>query len=74
MTPEQWAHQYDSPPSFTACGHYNHTNPDVSSRHKREGESTCRDCGHSWNEYPITLSDLEYDTLLAYMAFRLDSK
>lgn len=26
---EMWAYEYDSPPSFTACGHANHSNPDV---------------------------------------------
>jgi hypothetical protein len=76
MTPEQWAHEFESPPSFTACGHAVHSHPDitVSTRGPREGEATCLDCGHRWNEYPITLTDDEYDTLVAYMAFRLDNK
>jgi len=76
VTPEEWAHDHISPPSFTACGHAIHSNPDVSDRmwRHREGESTCLDCGHTWTEHSIALSNDEYNTLLAYVAFRLDSK
>lgn len=72
---EQWAYEYQSPPSLTACGHARHSNPDLahSTRGPREGESVCLDCGHRWQEHPIAMSDQEYDTLLAYVAFRLDS-
>ncbi len=75
----QWAYSYDSPPSLTACGHTNHSNTDprVQSGGRlllRQGESVCLDCGHRWQEYPITISDLEYDTLLAFEAYRLDNK
>lgn len=76
MRAEDWAYAYDSPPSFTACGHANHSNTDVRDHRGilREGESVCLDCGHRWNEYPIAISDLEYDTLLAFEAHRLDNK
>ena len=58
------------------CEHVNHTNTDLVTGVRilhREGKSTCRDCGHTWTEHSIAMSDEEYDTLLAYVAFRLDS-
>ena len=34
----------------------------------------CRDCNHWWCEFPIYISDTEYDATLAIMAQRLDNK
>lgn len=66
MSPEQWDRTHVSPLRFATCDHHNHR--------VRAFQAICRDCGHTWREYPIHLSDDEYDTLLAYVAFRLDSK
>ena len=56
------------------CQHYRHTCTDTNHAHDRDGESVCLDCGHRWTEHPIAMSDDEYDTLLAYVAYRLDNK
>lgn len=60
-----WARAYVSPPSFTACGHPGYR--------VHDDECTCNTCGHQWRQDSIQISDSDYDTLLAYVAFRLDS-
>lgn len=71
MSAEAWARSYVSPPSFTACGHVR-----IERQHYPDGAPNgvaCLDCPAFWYEHTEDLPDEIYDTLLAYVAFRLDS-
>lgn len=56
----------DPRPAPPTCGHAYYDLTD--------NEAKCRECGHTWTEHRITISDLEYDLTLALMAATLDNK
>lgn len=64
-----WAETFVAPPCPRVCDHVR-----IDRQLGPPHDVLCLDCGASWSEHSITISDDEYDNTLAFMAQRLDSK